>query len=170
LTSKCLRIHFLVRNPIVSFDFRILFLEWTMRTILPIEERLKSLPFPESSASNSIENPVEVSFKIPPYVYIGNDITALKIGVWDAAKQEWTSDNISYGKEESKKDHRQINFTTTKFAPMAMLQSRCMDYPYQNWWLRCIKEDTALLDLWTKRVKLVFEITPLTIKLLDSQV
>jgi hypothetical protein len=69
-----------------------------MRTILPVEERLKNLPFPESSASNAIENPVEVSFKIPPYVYIGNDITALKIGVWDVAKQEWTSDNISYGK------------------------------------------------------------------------
>lgn len=51
-----------------------------------------------------------------------------------------------------------------------MLQSRCMDYPYQNWWLRCIDESTALLDLWTKRIKLVFEIGPMYLKLIDNAV
>ena len=56
---------------------------------------------------------------------------------------------------------RKIKFTTLKFAPMAMLQSRCTDYPYQSWKLRCIANDVALLDLETKRLKLVFEISPL---------
>lgn len=144
--------------------------KWVMRQILPVEERLKNLPFPESTTGNAIENPVEVSFKIPPNVYVGDDITALKIGVWDYTKQEWSTDYIAFGKEESKKDSRQILFTTTKFAPMAMLQSRCMDYPYQNWWLRCIGEDKALLDLWTKRIQLIFEISPLTIKLIDCEI
>jgi len=37
---------------------------------------------------------------------------------------------------------------------MAMLQSRCMDYPYQDWKLRCIEDELALLDLTTKRIKL----------------
>jgi hypothetical protein len=68
-----------------------------------------------------------------------------------------------------KKD-RQILFTTQKLAPMAMLQSRCMDYPYQNWWLRCTNEETALLDLWTKRVHLVFEITPLSMRLIENDI
>ena len=131
-----------------------------MRKVLPIEERLNNFSFPESAAGNAIETPVEVSFKLPKNLFIGEDITALKIGVWDAAKSEWSTDYIAFGKEDSKKDSRQINFTTTKFAPMAMLQSRCMDYPYQNWWLRCISEDLCLLDLWTKRIKLTFEITP----------
>jgi len=144
--------------------------KWVMRSILPVEERLKNLPFPESSTGNAIENPVEVSFKIPAYVYVGDDITALKIGVWDSTKQEWSTDYIAFGKEESKKDSRQILFTTTKFAPMAMLQSRCMDYPYQNWWLRCVSEDLAVLDLWTKRIQLRFEISPLTIKLVDCEI
>lgn len=128
------------------------------------------MSFPESSTGNAIENPVEVSFKIPPYVYVGDDITALKIGVWDSIKQEWSTDYIAFGKEESKKDSRQILFTTTKFAPMAMLQSRCMDYPYQNWWLRCVAEDLAVLDLWTKRIFLRFEISPLTIKLVENDI
>jgi cancer susceptibility candidate protein 1 len=141
-----------------------------MRSILPVNERLKNQPFPESTTGNAIENPVEVSFKIPTYVFVGDDITALKIGVWDAAKQEWSTDYIAFGKEESKKDARQILFTTTKFAPMAMLQSRCMDYPYKNWWLRCVSEDVAILDLWTKRIHLVFEIHPLTIKLIDCDI
>jgi hypothetical protein len=45
-----------------------------------------------------------------------------------------------------------------------------MDYPYQNWWLRCINEETALLDLWTKRVHLVFEITPLSLRLIENEI
>lgn len=53
---------------------------------------------------------------------------------------------------------------------MALLQSRCMDYPYKDWRLRCVSEDKAVLDLWTKRVKLVFEIAPLTIKLIDCDI
>lgn len=107
---------------------------------------------------------------IPDYLFVGDDVTALKIAVWDAAKSEWSTDYITFGKDEAKKDARQINFSTTKFAPMAMLQSRCTDYPYQNWWLRCINEDTALLDLWTKRVKLIFEITPLHLRLIECDI
>ena len=45
-----------------------------------------------------------------------------------------------------------------------------MDYPYQNWWLRCINEETALLDLWTKRVHLVFEIRPLSLRLIENEI
>jgi len=48
-----------------------------------------------------------------------------------------------------------------------MLQSRCLDYPYQDWKLRCIDEETALLDLQTKRMLLVFEIGPLYLKLVE---
>lgn len=73
---------------------------------MPVADRLKNLPFPESSTGNAIENPVECSFKIPPNVYVGDDITALKIGVWDADKQKWSFDFIAFGKEESKKDNR----------------------------------------------------------------
>lgn len=77
-----------------------------MRQILPIEERLKNSPFPESTGGNNIENPVEVSFKIPSHVFVGDDITALKIGVWSYEAQEWQTDYIAFGKEDAKKESR----------------------------------------------------------------
>jgi len=142
-----------------------------MRNMLPTEERLKSIPFPDPSV-NLIDTPVEVIFKIPEKVYVGEDATSLKIGVWDSETQAWSTDFIGQiTKEgENKKDPRQVHFTTTKFAPIAFLQSRCMDYPYQNWWLRCIEDETALLDVWTKRIRLTFEIGALYIKLIDNTI
>ena len=52
---------------------------------------------------------------------------------------------------------------------MAMLQSRCTDYPYQGWRLRCIDEDVALFDLKTKRLDLTFEITAMQLKLVNCE-
>lgn len=43
---------------------------------------------------------------------------------------------------------------------MAFLQSRCTDYPYKSWKLRCIDNQRAILDISTKRIDLTFEIGP----------
>lgn len=45
-----------------------------------------------------------------------------------------------------------------------------MDYPYEDWKLRCIDEEVALLDLKTKRLLLQFEIAPLAIKLVNNNI
>ena len=45
---------------------------------------------------------------------------------------------------------------TTRLAPLAFIQPRCIDYPYQSWKIRSNSESTVLLDLVTKRVKLQF--------------
>jgi hypothetical protein len=132
LIFKCLHIPNYARRRTVSYALRfILCLEWIMRNVLPTEDRLKNIPYPDPSV-NTIDNPVEVIFKIPEKIYVGEDATSFKIGVWDSEKQEWSTEYIGQiAKEhESKKDPRQVHFTTTKFAPIAFLQSRCMDYPY----------------------------------------
>lgn len=54
------------------------------------------------------------------------------------------------------------------YAPMAMVQSRCTDYPYQDWWFRCVEEDKAILTIWTKRLQLIFEITPLFLTFIST--
>lgn len=107
-------------------------------------------------------------FCLPERIYTSDDVTNVKIGVWDYEANKWSTDYIG-GDLQFQKESRTINFTTTRFAPIAMLQSRCMDYPYQNWWLRCTDEETARLDLWTKRMKLVFEIGPVSIKLVECE-
>ena len=84
-----------------------------MRNVLPTEERLKNIPFPDPSV-NLIDTPVEVIFKIPEKVYVGEDATSFKIGVWDSETQAWSTDFIGQiTKEgENKKDPRQVHFTT----------------------------------------------------------
>jgi len=54
-----------------------------------------------------------------------------------------------------------------KLAPMAFLQSRCSDYPYKKWKLRCIANDKAILDIETKRLTLSFEISSMYVKLIE---
>lgn len=95
--------------------------------------------------------PVDVTFNLPDTIYTSDDTSAVKIAVWDKNNKRWSSDSIG-GDLEFKKSTRQITFNTNCFAPIALLQSRCTDYPYKNWWLRCISEDTALLTIWTKRI------------------
>lgn len=140
--------------------------KWVMRRVLTVEERLRNVPYPDPSVS-LVEQPVEVIYKLPPYVYTTEDATNVKIGVWDESTGSWNTDFIS-GDLSFNKTTREVRFSTVKFAPMAMLQSRCTDYPYQNWWLRCIDQEKALLDIWTKRTHLIFEIGPLYLKLVEN--
>ena len=86
MISKCLPTHQLAKKHKVSHEIFHNSIEWIMRAILPVEERLKNLPFPESSTAVNTENPVEVAIKIPDNVFIGDDITALKVGIWSYEK------------------------------------------------------------------------------------
>ena len=113
-----------------------LFNKWTMRSVLPTEEILRNVPFPDPSVS-LVETPVEVIYKLPDYFSATEDATNVKVGVWDDKIQNWNTDFIS-GETPFNRETREVRFNTVKFAPMAVLQSRCTDYPYQNWWLRSV--------------------------------
>lgn len=45
---------------------------------------------------------------------------------------------------------------TTRLAPFAFLQPRCIDFPYLSWKIRSIQPHQALLNINTKRVNLQF--------------
>ena len=140
--------------------------KWTMRPILTVEQRMRNIPFPDPTANVASDIGVEIKFTLSETIYMSEDTSEVKIAIWDEAKQIWshehTGETTAFNPAE-----RLIKFTTLKFAPMAMLQSRCTDFPYESWKLRCVSEDVALLDLNTKRLKLVFEITPLQLKLVQ---
>ena len=59
-------------------------------------------------------------------------------------------------------------FSTRKFAPIAFLQPKTTDFPYDSWYIRCIEDQVALLSIVTKRIKLDIEIHPLFVKLVDN--
>lgn len=51
---------------------------------------------------------------------------------------------------------------------MAYLMTRCVDYPYRGWNLRCIDNEVAILDIETKRIKVTFEIGADYLMLIDK--
>ena len=137
-----------------------------MRPILTIEERLRNIPFPDPTSHAANDMGVEMKFTLPETVYMDENTQEVKIAIWDADKDEWSHEHT--GEVAAFSFHeRKIHFSTLKFAPMAMLQSRCTDFPYRNWKLRCVDHDVALLDLETERLNMVFEISALQLKLIE---
>ena len=99
---------------------------------------------------------------------MSEDTAEVKIAIWNDESSQWSHEHTGEVAAFNFAE-RKIKFTTLKFAPMAMLQSRCTDYPYQSWKLRCTDNDVALLDLQTKRLNLVFEISALQLKLVNCE-
>jgi len=85
---------------------------------LTVKERLKPILFPNETLN--VVDPVEIVFRLPERIFMSNDPTEVKIGVWDAEKKMWSIDNIA-GDCKLHPETRTIEFTTTKFAPIAML-------------------------------------------------
>ena len=88
--------------------------------------------------------------------------------VWDEKEMEWNTDYI-VGDTVYEPEERTVTFQSQKFAPIAMLQSRCTDYPYRHWEFRCTNDQTAILTLETKRgLHLQFEVTALAVMLIEN--
>lgn len=67
------------------------------------------------------------------------------------------------------KAKRELEFQSRKFAPIAYLQPKITDFPYDSWYIRCIGDQKALLSIKTKRIDINFEIHPLFIKLVEME-
>ena len=132
-------------------------MKWTVRNVFSVEDRLRNIPYPDPT-SQVQPDPLGVTFKLPSYVFISEN-DELKVGVWDGEEKVWSTAEI----EDIKLDmaSRQLEFQTRRLAQMAFLQSRCTDYPYKRWKLRCVENQVAVLDIETKRgLQLTFEIGP----------
>ena len=62
-----------------------------MRTELPVSERLKNVPFPDPSI-NTIDSPVETVYYLNDRIYTSDDLTNVKLGVWDYENKKWSTD------------------------------------------------------------------------------
>ena len=58
---------------------------WTMRKVLSVEERLKAIPWPDTLGT-MVDQPVEINLKYPHSLYMNEDASSIKIGVWDDDK------------------------------------------------------------------------------------
>jgi len=138
-----------------------------MRPILTVEQRLRNIPFPDPAAHVAADIGVEIKFTLPDSIYMSEDTAEVKIAIWDERQLCWSHEHTGEVAAFNFAE-RMIKFTTLKFAPMAMLQSRCTDYPYLGWKLRCTDNDIALLDIDTRRINLRFEISSRQLKLVNN--
>jgi hypothetical protein len=95
---------------------------------------------------------------IPKYVFLkGVELGTIRIGKYDTKNSSWV---FLEGSDYSK--FNQENFTfefySNELGIYSLLLPRNIFFPYESWYLRCIDKNTAILDLVTPRLKLVFEI------------
>lgn len=129
---------------------------WAIRNIQDVGDMLKLRQYPDPAANNQNVDAISVKFTIPSYVFIDESRENIEVGWWDADNQVWQLDDFNDMKIN--KTTHQVSFQTARLAPFAYLQSRCTDYPYESWKLRCIEPEVALLDVQGKRISLTFEI------------
>jgi hypothetical protein len=137
---------------------------WVLRKVQSIEETLKEIPYPEP-ASQVQADPVQVKYRLGDHIFTTEN-DEIQIGVWDEENKVWTTDGIedlTYDREK-----RLFDFSTRKFAPIAYLQPKTMDFPYDSWSIRSIGDQVGLLSLVTKRgLKIRIEIHPRYVKLVE---
>ncbi|KAL4427572.1 hypothetical protein ABPG74_012963 [Tetrahymena malaccensis] len=105
--------------------------------------------------------PVKISFQVPKYIILAE---TLQIGLWDE-NLGWQTDQVQDIKFNE--EFRQISFSSNKFVPFSLVQSRCEDYPYRQWHIRSISPDKAKIDLVTKRFAFKFLLCKNQIEMVD---
>lgn len=137
-----------------------------MRQIHSIEDTLRLKPFPMTGQAVA-SDPVPAEYRLPEYVYIHENDTPM-IGIWDEEKQIWNTEDISDLMYDAKS--RLLKFGIARFAPFAYLQPKCLDYPYDSWYIRSIGESVGLLTIKTKRqIEVRIEIHSLHVKLIEME-
>jgi hypothetical protein len=99
-----------------------------------VEDSLKCIEYPDPQSTVQVE-PIPVLFKLPPYVFT-TDKDEPKVGVWDEKEGVWSTEYIE--SLEFDRTKRELVFETRKFGPIAYLQSKVLDMPFDSWYLRCI--------------------------------
>lgn len=136
-----------------------------MRKVLSVKDALREIPYPDPT-STAVTDPIQATFKLPEYVFT-TDKDDMKMGVWDTSTNTWNSELIEELNFDKAK--RELSFKTRKFAPIAFLQPKTIDFPYDSWYLRCTDEQVGLLTINTKRITLNIEIHPLGVKLVENK-
>lgn len=103
---------------------------------------------------------------MPHYVFT-TEKDEPKVGVWDEKLGIYSAEYIEGLEFDRVK--RELEFQTRKFGPIAYLQSKVTDLPFDSWYLRCVDQDRALLSVKTKRITVNFEIGPLMVKLVEME-
>ena len=110
---------------------------------------------------------VKMRYKIiiPDNIYT-KDLKEVQVGLYDQDTGKWRLEaqdvGLKIGEKERGRICNLVEFTTTELGIFGVLIERKINFPYQDWNIRCIKDKknnlVAILDLVTPRTKFVFEL------------
>ena len=97
------------------------------------------------NTENTNQN-IKIQFKIElaSNVYI-KDLENIIIGKFEEESGKWNMNNIEM--PDFLKEKKIITFYSNELANFSILLERKIFFPYKSWYLRCINEKTAILDL-----------------------
>ena len=101
--------------------------------------------------------PVRIFWHLPSYQYVRTTDT-IKVVLWDKREQKWSTEHVDDASLDF--ENRILNVAVVELAPLAYIQPKNTDFPYQSWKIRCTGDECAILDIEGKRLSLRFEITP----------
>lgn len=139
-----------------------------MRSIYSVEDMLKKIFYPDPSggAAAGQAAPLKVFYTLPEYIYI-NENDDIRVGWWDSKANVWSNEGIE--ELQYDKTNRVLQFSTLRLAPFSYLQDRWTDYPYRSWKMRCIQNETCLIDIEGKRANFTFEVGPGFVSLIENK-
>ena len=110
---------------------------------------------------------VKMRYKIiiPDNIYT-KDLKEVQVGLYDQDTGKWRLEaqdvGLKIGEKERGRICNLVEFTTTELGIFGVLIERKINFPYQDWNIRCVKDKknnlVAILDLVTPRTKFVFEL------------
>ncbi len=94
---------------------------------------------------------IKIQFKIElaHNVFI-KDLDSVIIGRYEEESGKWSMNNIDMPDFSSLKEKKTVTFYCNELTNFGILLERRIFFPYKSWYLRCINEKTAVLDLESK--------------------
>lgn len=112
---------------------------WTLRTMTPLAQDIKKVPYPippagaDQTVSSEVDTdapPVIVTYKLP------SDLVLVEpkpqVGWWDEEAAEWKTEGVT----DVTVEDGMLSYSSVKLTYMALLQSRTAMLPYKKWSLR----------------------------------
>lgn len=130
--------------------------ECLMRELTDVSEVVTVHPYPGKLQEGDVALPFRVTYTIPSHVLLNGDEKPL-YGWWDDVNGEWCTDDIFAAEFDAKT--REVVVQISKTKPFSVIQPRALDFPYREWGLRPLNNNTVLLTLQGSRFDCSFEIT-----------
>ena len=111
---------------------------WNVKTLVGNKYKLSIEDFPNISMR------IKYTVDLPAWVYV-KDLNKENIEIRKYKDDNWVNIGIEFN--DYNKDKKQISFFMNELCSFSVLLERKLFFPYISWYLRCINDHTAVLDL-----------------------